>query len=300
MRKLAEKLRAIAPDRLFENEPMSKHTTFRVGGPADLMFAPADREELCVALEAAKAENVPAYVIGNGSNLLVRDGGIRGLVIALGDDYARVCVDGDRIYAQAGARLSKIAALAQENGLSGLEFASGIPGTLGGGCMMNAGAYGGQLSDVLRSCQVWLNGQLKSYSTEEMEMGYRTSMPLKKGGVVFSAEFCLRQDDPAAISERMRDFAARRREKQPLNLPSAGSTFKRPEGRFAGALIEGCGLKGCTVGGAQVSEKHAGFVVNTGGACARDILALIAHVQKTVLAETGVQLEPEVRIIGEE
>ena len=197
-------------------------------------------------------------------------------------------------------RLSKIAAIAQENGLTGLEFAGGIPGTLGGGCMMNAGAYGGQLSDVLVSCQVLLDGELKSYSLEEMEMGYRTTMPLRKGGVVFSAEFKLAKDDPAAIAERMRDLAARRRAKQPLHLPSAGSTFKRPEGHFAGALIEGCGLKGCTIGGAQVSEKHAGFVVNIGGATAKDILDLIAHIQNTVLAEKGVQLEPEVRIIGEE
>ena len=300
MQKLYEKLRALAPDRLFENEPMSKHTTFRVGGPADLLFYPESREEVIFALDAAKAENIPVYVIGNGSNLLVRDGGIRGLVIVLGDEFARVCVDCDRIYAEAGVRLSKIAAIAQENGLTGLEFAGGIPGTLGGGCMMNAGAYGGQLSDVLVSCQVLLDGELKSYTLEEMEMGYRTTMPLRKGGVVFSAEFKLAKDDPAAIAERMRDLAARRRDKQPLQLPSAGSTFKRPEGHFAGALIEGCGLKGCTVGGAQVSEKHAGFVVNIGGATAKDILDLIAHIQHTVLAEKGVQLEPEVRIIGEE
>ena len=300
MQKLAEKLRAIAPDRLFENEPMSKHTTFRVGGPADLMFYPESREEIIAALEAAKKENVPVHVIGNGSNLLVRDGGIRGLVIVLGDEFARVCVDGDRIYAEAGVRLSRIAMAAQENGLTGLEFAGGIPGTLGGGCMMNAGAYGGQLSDVLVSCQVLLDGELKSYSVDEMEMGYRTTMPLKKGGVVFSAEFRLKRGDPAAIAERMRDLAQRRRDKQPLNMPSAGSTFKRPEGHFAGALIEGCGLKGYSVGGAQVSEKHAGFVVNTGNATAKDILGLIEYVQKTVFAEKGVTLEPEVRIIGEE
>ena len=300
MQKLSEKLRALAPDRLFENEPMAKHTTFRVGGPADLLFYPESREEIIAALDAAKAENVPVCVIGNGSNLLVRDGGIRGLVIVLGDEFARVCVDGDRIYAEAGVRLSKIAAVAQENGLTGLEFAGGIPGTLGGGCMMNAGAYGGQLSDVLVSCQVLMDGELKSYSLEEMEMGYRTTMPLRKGGVVLSAEFKLTKGDPEAIAERMRDLAARRRDKQPLHLPSAGSTFKRPEGHFAGALIEGCGLKGCTIGGAQVSEKHAGFVVNIGGATAKDILDLIAHIQNTVLAEKGVQLEPEVRIIGEE
>ena len=214
-----------------------------------------------------------AYVIGNGSNLLVRDGGIRGLVIALGEGMAAIARVGNVITAWAGASLARVSAYAQASGLSGLEFASGIPGTLGGGCAMNAGAYGGQLSDVLIDAEVLLDGEERTLTRDEMQMGYRTSLPLREGGVVLSARFALTPDDPEAIAARMRELNARRRDKQPLNYPSAGSTFKRPEGHFAGALIEQAGLKGRRVGGAQVSEKHAGFIVNTGGATAADILA---------------------------
>ena len=299
MLKLAQALRAMATDRLMENEPMFLHTTFRVGGPADLLFQPANAEELVSALKLAGEEGVPVHLVGNGSNLLVRDGGLRGLTLLLGEHFSDIRVEGRRIYAQAGATLVRVAAIAEEAGLSGLEFASGIPGTLGGGCVMNAGAYGGQLSDVLVSAEVLLDGKVQTLSLEEMQMGYRTTRPLREGGVVLSACFELKEDDRTAIHERMRDLNARRRDKQPLNLPSAGSTFKRPEGYFAGALIEGCGLKGCTIGGAQVSEKHAGFVVNIGNATAADILALIDHVQAVVKKETGVDLEPEVRILGE-
>lgn len=299
MQKLAQALRAMAPDRLLENEPMSKHTTFRVGGPADLLFQPANADEMIAALQLAREAGVPVQLVGNGSNLIVRDGGLRGLTILLGEHYADIRVEGKRIYAQAGATLVRVAAAAQEAGLTGLEFSSGIPGTLGGGCAMNAGAYGGQLSDVLVSADVLLNGKVHTLSLAEMEMGYRTTRPLREGGVILSACFELQEDDKEAIHARMKDLNARRRDKQPLNLPSAGSTFKRPEGYFAGALIEGCGLKGCTIGGAQVSEKHAGFVVNIGDATAKDILALIAHVQAVVKKETGVDLEPEVKIMGE-
>lgn len=299
MLKLAAALRAMGQDRLLENEPMSKHTTFRVGGCADLVFLPASEQELISALQLAREAGVQAQVLGNGSNLIVRDGGIRGLTILLGEHFSDVRIEGNRLYAQAGALLSRVAMAAMEAGLSGLEFASGIPGTLGGGCAMNAGAYGGQLSDVLVSAQVLLNGEVRSLSRDEMQMGYRTSLPLREGGVVLCACFELKADAPAEIHARMKELNARRREKQPLNLPSAGSTFKRPEGYFAGALIEGCGLKGCRVGGAQVSEKHAGFVVNVGGATAEDILKLIAHVQAVVKRETGVDLEPEVKIMGE-
>ena len=297
--KLTATLRALAPDRLLEDEPMARHTTFRVGGPAQRMFFPASEEELCTAVRAARAEGVPVQLVGNGSNLLVRDGGLKGLTIVFGELFSEVWIDGNRLCAQAGALLSRVAAAAQAAGLAGLEFASGIPGTLGGGCAMNAGAYGGQLSDVLVSARVLLDGEARTLSLAEMEMGYRTTRPLREGGAVLSACFALEADDPAAILARMQDFNARRREKQPLNLPSAGSTFKRPEGHFAGGLIEQCGLKGCSIGGAQVSAKHAGFIVNTGGATAAEILALIAHVQRVVLEETGVQLEPEVRILGE-
>ena len=299
MQHLLNTLRKIAPDRVLENAPMSRYTTFRVGGPADVLFLPASVEELRTALAAAKAEGVPVCLIGNGSNLIVRDGGIRGLVIALGEPFSELRVEGTQVWAQAGARLSAVAAAAQRAGLAGLEFASGIPGTLGGGCAMNAGAYGGELKDVLVWADVLLDGELRRLSRDEMEMGYRSTMPLRRGAIVLSACFELRQDDPETIQERMRDLANRRREKQPLNLPSAGSTFKRPEGHFAGALIEQCGLKGCTIGGAQVSQKHAGFIVNTGEATAADILNLIEHVQNVVQAQTGVHLETEVRVLGE-
>ena len=297
--RLTAALRALAPDRLLENEPMARHTTFRVGGPAERMFFPSSEEELCAAVRLAREEDVPVQLVGNGSNLLVRDGGLKGLTIVLGESFSEIRIDGTRLCAQAGALLSRVAAAAQAAGLAGLEFASGIPGTLGGGCAMNAGAYGGQLSDALVSARVLLDGEVRTLSLSEMEMGYRATRPLREGGVVLSACFALEAGDPAAILARMQDLNARRREKQPLNLPSAGSTFKRPEGHFAGALIEQCGLKGYAIGGAQVSAKHAGFIVNTGGATASDLLALIEHVQRVVLEETGVQLEPEVRILGE-
>lgn len=287
------------PDQLLRNEPMSAHTTFRVGGPADLMFFPKNVEQLCVALEGARDRGIDVLVMGNGSNMIVRDGGIRGLVIVLGERFAEIVVDGEMLTAQAGASMAKVAATAQAAGLTGLEFISGIPGTLGGGCAMNAGAYGGQLSDALVEAQVYMNGEVHTLTLDEMQMGYRTTRPLREGGIVLSARFALRRGDKEEIMATMRDLNGRRRDKQPLNFPSAGSTFKRPEGYFAGALIEQAGLKGTTIGGAQVSEKHAGFIINVGGATAADILALIAHVQSEVRRAFGVELETEVRVIGE-
>ena len=230
--------------QILRDEPMSRHTTFRVGGPADALFLPESGEQVARALAAARDCGVEAIVIGNGSNLIVRDGGVRGLVIALGEGMAAIAREGDVVTAQAGASLAKVAAFAQTEGLAGLEFASGIPGTLGGGCAMNAGAYGGQLSDVLIDAEVLLGGEVRTLAVEQLRMGYRTSLPLREGGVVLSARFALTPDDPAAILSRMKELNARRRDKQPLNFPSAGSTFKRPEGHFAGALIEGAGLKG--------------------------------------------------------
>lgn len=300
MQTLYNAIAEFAPGRVLVNEPMCRHTTFRVGGPADVMFFPQSAEELQRAMALARVQGADVLVIGNGSNLVVRDGGVRGLVIVLGEHMARISVEGACLRAQAGAMLARVSAAAQEAGLSGLEFASGIPGTLGGGCAMNAGAYGGQLSDVLSCAAVLLDGEVRTLSRDEMQMSYRSTLPLRTGGIVLEAKFELHADDPAEIMARMKELNARRRDKQPLNLPSAGSTFKRPEGHFAGALIEGCGLKGARVGGAQVSEKHAGFIVNTGGATASDILGLIALVQRRVLAETGVALETEVRIVGED
>lgn len=299
MQKLAQALRTLNAGAVLENEPMAKHTTFRVGGSADVMFFPDSRESVLAGLKLAKEMAIPAIVIGNGSNLIVRDKGIRGLVLVLGERFAEIRVEGERIRAQAGAMLSRVASAAQENGLSGLEFASGIPGTLGGGCAMNAGAYGGEIKDVLRWADVLFEGEIRRLSLSEMEMDYRTSLPLRRGGLVLEACFALRKDDGEAIFARMKELNSRRREKQPLNYPSAGSIFKRPTGYFAGGLIEQCGLKGCTIGGAQVSPKHAGFIVNIGGATAQDIIDLIAHIQKTVKEETGVSLETEARIIGE-
>ena len=287
------------PSQILCDEPMARHTTFRVGGPADVFFMPESDAQVIKALAAARDAGVNAYIIGNGSNLIVRDGGIRGLVIALGDGMAKITREGDTIEAQAGASLAKVAAFAQGEGLSGLEFASGIPGTLGGGCAMNAGAYGGQLSDVLIDARVLMEGEVKTLSRDALRMGYRTSLPLQTGGVVLSARFALRPDDPETIAARMRELNARRRDKQPLNFPSAGSTFKRPEGHFAGALIEQSGMKGRAVGGARVSEKHAGFIVNTGGATAADILDLIDVVRGEVRSRFGVTLETEVRVLGE-
>ncbi len=301
MNPIVEALSAFAESRqIFENEPMSRHTTFRVGGPADVMFLPESEEQIAQALSLAREAKIPVIIIGNGSNLVVRDGGIRGLVIALGEGMAAIVRTGNTVCALAGASLARVSAYAQSSGLSGLEFASGIPGTLGGGCAMNAGAYGGQLSDVLIDARVLLNGELRTLTVEQMQMGYRTSLPLREGGIVLSARFALTPDDPEAIAARMRELNARRRDKQPLNWPSAGSTFKRPEGHFAGALIEQAGLKGRRVGGAQVSEKHAGFIVNVGDATAGDILTLIGVVQDEVAARFGVRLETEVRILGED
>lgn len=300
MTSILERLAAFAgPDQYLTNEPMCAHTTFRVGGPADFMFFPRSGDQVARAIECAAQENMPVLVIGNGSNLIVKDGGIRGLVVVLGERFSEMTLNGNIITAQAGVSLAKLAAFAHANSLTGLEFASGIPGTLGGGAAMNAGAYGGQLSDVLLDAEVLLNGKIVTLTRDEMQMGYRSTLPLREGGVVLSARFSLTPGIKDEIGERMKDLNARRREKQPLNFPSAGSTFKRPEGYFAGALIEQSGLKGLSVGGAQVSEKHAGFIVNTGNATASDILGLIEKVRAAVMDKFGVNLETEVRIVGE-
>lgn len=292
-------LRAFAPERVLTNEPMDRHISFRAGGPADVFFMPASAQELVSALEAGKNENVPTYIIGAGSNLVVPSAGVRGLVIALGENFSGIEREGNVIWAQAGARLSRIAQEAMNAGLTGLEFASGIPGSIGGGATMNAGAYGGELAQCITRAEVLVDGKIETISAAEMEFGYRTSMMLKKGAVVLRAEMTLAPDEKELIAERMRDLNARRRDKQPLEFPSAGSTFKRPEGYFAGALIEGAQLKGVSVGGAQVSEKHAGFIINKGGATGDDILNLIALVQKRVFENSGVRLEREVRVLGE-
>lgn len=294
-----EKLYAFAPRaRVLENEPLARHTTFRVGGPADVLFLPESAEELQQAMELAREAGEDCLVIGNGSNLLVRDGGVRGLVIKLAGPMSGVSVEGTAIRAQAGASLSQVSRAALQASLTGLEFASGIPGSLGGALAMNAGAYGGELSQVVREAMVLMDGRVQTLSREELAMGYRTTRVLREGGIVLSAVLDLKEGDASQIAETMDDLNRRRREKQPLSFPSAGSTFKRPEGYFAGALIEQAGLKGYAIGGAQVSEKHAGFLINRGGATASDLLRLIEYVQERVYAQSGVRLETEVRICG--
>ena len=300
---LADTLRAATSTaQVLEHEPMARHTTMRVGGPAEILFSPASEGELLFAVREAKRAGAPFRIIGNGSNLLVLDGGLPGLTIRLGEAFSKISVDGNQIRAQAGALLSRVAAAARDASLTGLEFASGIPGSAGGGMAMNAGAYGGQLSDVFEGCRALdpKTGIISALGPAEMALGYRESAALSRGLIVTEAAFRLTAGDRSAIQAKMDDLSARRREKQPLNLPSAGSTFKRPEGHFAGALIEQAGLKGLRVGGACVSEKHAGFVVNDRNATARDVLDLIRLVQARVLEHSGVRLETEVRILGEE
>lgn len=285
---------------LYPDEPMSRHTSFRIGGSADLLVSPKSERALCGAAQAARAAGLPLTVIGNGSNILVRDEGIRGVVLCIGGDYAGIQIEGTRLTAQTGALLSVLANEAQRAGLSGLEFAGGIPGSLGGALFMNAGAYDGQMADVVLSSRYYDvgSGRIRTLTGREHAFSYRASTyKSHPGWIALSAELQLREGDPAAIRAKMDDFAARRRDKQPLQYPSAGSTFKRPAGYFAGKLIQDAGLMGYTVGGAQVSEKHAGFVINRGGATCADVLALMAHVQDEVKRQFGVQLEAEVRVL---
>ena len=282
-------------------EPMKEHTTFRVGGPADVFLMPKDAEELKGAIEVLKKHDVPMMVIGNGSNLLVRDKGIRGAVIQIYNRMAEITVDGEMMDVQGGALLSAVAAKAADESLTGLEFASGIPGSIGGAVVMNAGAYGGEMKDVLVSVDVLTKElEVKTLPAEELELGYRHSIVPEAGYIVLGAKLKLTKGEDAAIRGHMAELAEQRREKQPLQYPSAGSTFKRPTGYFAGKLVQDAGLKGKTIGGAQVSEKHSGFLINIGGATAQDILELIVFCQKEVKEQFGVTLETEVKIVGEE
>lgn len=284
---------------LLEQELMSKHTSFRVGGPADLFVQPADVTELWNVLCLARQEKVPFFVIGNGSNLLVSDEGFRGMIVHTGGGLRNITVEGDVIYAQAGALLSTVARTALEHGLTGMEFAAGIPGTLGGAVCMNAGAYGGEMKDILLDAEVLTQeGERLVIPVEELDLSYRHSVIFEKNYVVLAAHIRLSRGDQAQIRNKMNELAGARKEKQPLEYPSAGSTFKRPQGYFAGKLIQDAGLKGYTVGGAQVSEKHSGFVINRGNATAEEVLFLIKQVQKKVRQQFGVNLEPEVRMLG--
>lgn len=297
---VAWRLRAIVgEDNLLAGEPMSEHTTFEIGGPADLYVIPDDPEEVGDVIRVCRELGAPYFVLGRGSDLLVSDEGYHGVVIAMADDLTNVSVAGEEMTCQAGVTLKEASEMACELGLSGLEFACGIPGSVGGACFMNAGAYGGSMADVLKGVRALMpDGTQESIPVEKLDLGYRKSRVRDDGLVVLSATFSLREAEPADIRARMDDFTQRREEKQPLDLPSAGSTFKRPEGFFAGKLITDAGLKGYRVGDAAVSKKHAGFVVNLGHATAADVHAVIEHVQEEVDRQFGVQLEPEVRFLG--
>ena len=300
MQEFCHKLKnVITKGTVLTEEPMRMHTSFQIGGPAEIFVQPATGAEVCQAIRLAKEEQIPFFVVGNGSNLLVSDDGFRGMIVQIGRNLQEISVEDNVIYAQAGALLSRVSKTALEHGLTGMEFAAGIPGSLGGAVAMNAGAYGGEMKDILTDVEVLTpDGEIKTLSLEELDLSYRHSCIFEKDYIVLSVHLQLEQGDKTVIRNRMDELARARREKQPLEYPSAGSTFKRPEGYFAGALIQDAGLKGYTVGGAQVSEKHSGFVVNRGGATAEEVLFLIKQVQKKVKSRFGVTMEPEVRMVG--
>lgn len=280
-----------------QKEPMSRHTSFRIGGPAELFVTP-DASQLPGVLRGCAELDVAYHLIGNGTNLLVSDEGVQGAVVCIGAPMSGIWREGNELVADAGASLSQVCRYAQQQGLSGLEFAWGIPGSVGGAVFMNAGAYGGEMKDVVRSVTaLFCGGETAEIPAKDAGFGYRTSRFHTGRAAVCKARFLLCEGDPQSIEARMREVYLRRREKQPLELPSAGSTFKRPVGGYAAALIEQCGLKGLSVGGAQVSTKHAGFIVNTGGATCADVTALCLTVQQKVLEKTGVLLEPEIKRI---
>lgn len=287
-------------ENVLTDEPMRQHTTFRIGGPADFFVTPLLAEQIVQILDVCRREAVPYYIIGNGSNLLVGDGGVRGVVIQIYKKYNAIQIEGTRIKAQAGAMLSAVSRRAEEAQLTGLEFASGIPGTVGGAAVMNAGAYGGEMKNVLAAAKVLTSeGEIRTISAEEMKLGYRTSVFKEKDYIVLDVILELQKGDGEQIRATMEELKERRVSKQPLEYPSAGSTFKRPEGYFAGKLIQDAGLRGYRVGNAQVAEKHCGFVINRGDATAKEVMQLIREVQQKVKEEFQVNLETEVKFMGE-
>ena len=302
MENIYKRLREFIPsERILLNEPMKKHTSFKIGGPADIMVLPASEEEIVHALKVCKDTSVPFFIMGNGSNLLVRDKGIRGVVIKISENYSKIKIDGTSINAQSGVLLSTLSRAAVRNSLKGLEFASGIPGTLGGAVTMNAGAYGGEMKDVVVSVRcIDSNGNIHILQKEDMNFGYRTSRIQAADLIVSEVNMELEYGDQQESLDLMADLARRRREKQPLAYPSAGSTFKRPVGYYAGKLIQDCGLKGLRIGDAQISELHAGFIINLGNATAQNVIDLIKKVQDIIYDKYGVEMIPEVRIVGEE
>ena len=293
-------IQIIDKEHVLIDEPMKKHTTFRVGGNADYFVMPRTTKEVQQVVALCKNENLPYYILGNGSNLLVGDKGYRGVIIQIYKEMNEITVEGECIRAQAGALLSKVGSVALEAELTGFEFAAGIPGAVGGAVVMNAGAYGGEMKDILASATVLTEDEsILTLKNEELELGYRTSIIAKKNYIVLEAEYQLQRGDKAEIRAKMDELKTKRVTKQPLEYASAGSTFKRPEGYFAGKLIQDAGLRGFQVGGAQVSEKHCGFVINKGDATAADIVELMNQVSEKVYQEFGVTLEPEVKRLGE-
>ncbi len=291
----------LKPEQFFIDEPMYKHTTFKIGGPADYLIFPSSAEEVVDVFGLVEKYSIPLTVLGNGSNVLVLDGGIRGVVVKFNSFLSAMRQAGNSIFTGAGAMLRDVSRYAAACGLTGLEFAVGIPGSIGGAVFMNAGAYDGEMKSVVHSVRaVALDGTVVCYTAQEIGFGYRHSVFQENGQAICEVEVQLEPGEPAAIEEKMAGLTKRREKKQPLEMPSAGSTFKRPTGYFAGTLIESTGLKGFCVGGAQISSKHAGFVVNTGGATAADVLGLIKEVQRRVYEKNGVKLFPEVRILGDE
>jgi len=290
----------VGSDNVHVNEEMKKHTTFRIGGPADFYVLPHSKDEIGRVVQVCKNAEEPFYVLGNGSNLLVGDNGYRGVIIQIFKNYSDIIIEGTQITAKAGALLSKVAKKALHAELTGFEFASGIPGTIGGAVVMNAGAYGGEMKDVILSATVMTQeGRIIKLSNQELQLGYRTSLVARQNDIVLEVRLGLKKGNPDEIRDLMEELKNKRVSKQPLEYPSAGSTFKRPEGYFAGKLIMDAGLKGFSVGDAQVSEKHCGFVINKGDASARDIVALMDEVTGRVKEQFGVTLEPEVKRLGE-
>lgn len=301
MNKYKELFKDIYSENQIElNANMSEHIYFKVGGPADILLIPKTKDQIVKTIKTCKENNIPYYVIGNGSNLLVKDGGIRGVIIKL-TELNNINISEGKVIAETGALLKDASKIALENNLTGLEFACGIPGSIGGAVFMNAGAYNGEIADVIESAEVLTeDGKIIKYTKEELNLGYRTSRVMEEKAIVLEAVFALQSGEQEKIKARVDDLTEKRESKQPLEYPSAGSTFKRPEGYFAGKLIQDAGLKGYSIGGAAVSQKHSGFVINKGGATAKDILDLIAHIQSEVKNQFGVDLHPEVRIIGED
>jgi UDP-N-acetylmuramate dehydrogenase len=289
------------PEQIKINEPLKRHTTFKIGGPADIMLFPSNVNDLQKAINTCVKDNLPYFIMGQGSNLLVRDGGYRGIIIKIGATLKKFMIQDTKIYAEAGVRLSELARAAAAHSLTGLEFAEGIPGSLGGAIVMNAGAYDSEMKNVLESVQA-LNtrGQIDTFKVEELDMSYRKSIFQENDLIIVSAILQLKRGEKTLIQTTMRDFARRRREKQPLDYPSAGSVFRRPEGIYVGPIIEKMGLKGFAIGDAQVSEKHAGFIINKGNATASDVLKLISFIQEKALQTYGIELKPELAIVGED